>query len=772
MASAYIEPESDVSNTIPAITRLLQNAGSAFLILGVDCNGAHQEWGCPESNDRGDEVAALAASYALQVCNSGRTPTFEVKRRDALCSSIIDITLASDSLAPRLKDWRVNMDACPSSDHNAIDFTIDTPGLQQPSHRDSTYKYNNKTADWNKFRMALRASIEASGLQDIDFTSPNAPDLDALVQCLTDCTKAACDKTMNLRGNAQPYVPFWTPELESQKKKVIKLHHDVQRQKRLGLPITSAANAHQNAKQEYARSIRKASSSNFRSFCQKQGVEDVWSLTNRLIKDAPTNQPPSTLRLASGFTRTPAETAASLLNHFYPDDTPDAHPKHDELRRKALEESTGEDEVPFTPDEVREALQQMNPNRAPGHDHLTSDIVTCVFEEYPHLITAIMNACLDAGYFPKIWKDARVRILQKPGKEDYADLSSFRPIGLLPVFGKLLEKLLIKRLTYAAQKSDAWNARQFGFREQTSTSDALRLLVTKINEAKTAKRQVIGVSLDIKAAFDNAWWPALLERLRASGCAKNIFRLIQSYLQERNVSLDFANARASKQMTKGCVQGSVCGPTFWNLILDELLGVELPDGCHIQAYADDVMLLVSAPTAAGVQAAANAALKTISEWGVGVKLNFSPAKTQAICFTPASKDITLLIHSQSIPKLPAIKLLGVMLDAQLNFIQHAKYIIQKVTKTFLRLCKFVRPTWGVHPANVETIYRHVIEPTVTYAAGVWGSAAKRPSVQRLLRSFQRSYAIRATPGVPYSLCGVGVCTCTVHAAPSEGTRSL
>ena len=53
------------------------------------------------------------------------------------------------------------------------------------------------------------------------------------------------------------------------------------------------------------------------------------------------------------------------------------------------------------------------------------------------------------------------------------------------------------------------------------------------------------------------------------------------------------------------------------------------------------------------------------------------------------------------------------------------------------LCKFV------HASNVETIYRHVTEPMVTYAAGIWGDAADRPSVKRQLRSFQRSFAIRA-----------------------------
>lgn len=76
-------------------------------------------------------------------------------------------------------------------------------------------------------------------------------------------------------------------------------------------------------------------------------------------------------------------------------------------------------------------------------------------------------------------------------------------------------------------------------------------------------------------------------------------------------------------MTQGCVQGSICGPTFWNLILDELLEQRLPYGCHLQAYADDVMLLVEGKTASDIEERANDALAIIQAWGERVKLEFS-----------------------------------------------------------------------------------------------------------------------------------------------------
>ncbi|XP_060803761.1 uncharacterized protein LOC132902505 [Amyelois transitella] len=199
-------------------------------------------------------------------------------------------------------------------------------------------------------------------------------------------------------------------------------------------------------------------------------------------------------------------------------------------------------------------------------------------------------------------------------------------------------------------------------------------------------------------------------------------------------------------MTKGCVQGSACGPVFWNLILDELLTLPLPKGAHIQAFADDVLLVVEGAERKDVEATTSICLDDINSWGERVKLKFGSDKTHAISFTPQTKQANLKMANSTISLTDQIKILGVIIDSKLNFIQHVNYILNKATKILKNICKFVRPTWGVHPENVECIYRQVIVPIITYAAGIWGSATKFYSVRRALRSFQRSFAIRAIRG--------------------------
>ena len=749
-ASVYIEPDDDADNTLTKLTKLVFDHLGQSIVVGGDVNAHHQDWGCLDADERGNAVAALAASHQLNVCNIGNDATYEEVRSGVHMTSIVDVTLASGNIVQNIVDWRVRPDVCTLSDHHAIEFGVDAGGRPEKRVRSSTYLFNNKIADWNAFESSVRKNMRDSGLTELNIDTLDEDLLDDFVVSMTDAIRDSCFGTMRLRGFPKPFNPWWTDALERHKKNCLTIHHRLNQKKARNHDISNEIRDFHAAKKAYASAIRKASTANFREFCKSQGKEDVWSKTSRLIKDAPSQRPASTLKLGNSFTTSAQQTADELARHFYPDDDADSLARHHELRARVDDRPQSPDEPDFTSDEVIDCLKTMSPNRAPGHDNLTSDICLYFTQIFPTLVTKLMNRCLHLGHFPTYWKLAIVKILPKPGREDYTVLTSFRPIGLLTIFSKLLEKLFVRRLTYNARTRGMWSAKQYGFREQSSTVDALNNAIEVIKSArsgpKAGRREVLAVSLDIKAAFDNAWWPAIFERLRRTGCPNNIYKLVQSYFVGRSVRLRYADAETTKAMTRGCVQGSVCGPTFWNVILDELLETPLPEGCHIQAFADDVLLLVTGEDATSVQDAANRALAIIGDWGASVKLSFSPAKTKAVAFTNQAARTSVLMEGVHIPFEDSFKLLGVTIDNKLKFVQHIRIVLRKASGIFKNLCKFVRPTWGVHSENVAIIYRQVIEPIITYAAEIWGGVVHLDYVRQELRSFQRPFAIRAIRG--------------------------
>ncbi|CAK1540866.1 unnamed protein product [Leptosia nina] len=514
-----------------------------------------------------------------------------------------------------------------------------------------------------------------------------------------------------------------------------------------GLQNPNILDEYKTLKENYADKLKQTSTESFRSFCSLQTKENVWSLTNRLLKSRGFNPPPQTLRRKNNtYTTTAQETAQELLKHFYPDDGPDTDPTHIQTRVTSNNIPNTQDDPEFSQEEVLETLRQMNPNKAPGHDHLTSDICSMVASQYPGLITNILNRCLSLAYFPSTWKKTIVKVIPKPSKTDYTDLSAYRPIGLIPVFGKTLEKLFTKRLVYSSQRQKTLNTEQYGFTQQTGTTQAILSIINKVKAAKQKHQEVSVVSLDIKAAFDNAWWPAILSGLRDVGCPLNIYKLINNYLSDRTVNLTIGEHTTSKTNNKGCIQGSACGPVLWNILINKLLNTRFPPGCHLQAFADDVVLLATASDTDTLQRITNTSLDTIFQWGKSVKLEFGPEKTQLIHFSNKAQKTQIKINNITLKPVETIKYLGVIIDRRLTFKNHINYIIQKSQNLFNKLCNFIRPTWGIHSDNIKTIYHMVIVPTITYAAGVWGDSVNIKTYKNKILSLQRMFAIKAIRG--------------------------
>jgi hypothetical protein len=132
------------------------------------------------------------------------------------------------------------------------------------------------------------------------------------------------------------------------------------------------------------------------------------------------------------------------------------------------------------------------------------------------------NGCLRNGVFPKRWKREKLIPIIKPGQENNEDVSKFRPISLLNIGGKVLEKVLINIINYYVYSNDLMNSNQYGFTPQLSAIDAAMAVKDFVEEALKAREVLVIASLDVKGAFDAAWWPSILKSLKACGCHNSL----------------------------------------------------------------------------------------------------------------------------------------------------------------------------------------------------------------------------------------------------------
>ncbi|GBM86915.1 hypothetical protein AVEN_151815-1 [Araneus ventricosus] len=99
----------------------------------------------------------------------------------------------------------------------------------------------------------------------------------------------------------------------------------------------------------------------------------------------------------------------------------------------------------FSSDEIESCLVTMKKEGAPGWDGWALEIITEIFDAGKEWFKSILNFCLHHSVFPRRWKIAKAFLIPKEGK-DLSRFKSNRPISLLPIWRKILDKVITNRL--------------------------------------------------------------------------------------------------------------------------------------------------------------------------------------------------------------------------------------------------------------------------------------------------------------------------------------
>jgi hypothetical protein len=271
-----------------------------------------------------------------------------------------------------------------------------------------------------------------------------------------------------------------------------------------------------------------------------------------------------------------------------------------------------------------------------------------------------------------------------------------RRFGAQTTIGKVYDKILATRLTYHLEVKGRLSDKQFGFRKGRGTIEAIDKAVESLKNAKTESKHAIMVALDIKNAFNSAWYPTLVQLLARSGCPGDLGRAIADFLQNRSVTSEGVTVMTSRS----CPQGSCLGPILWLLNMEEWFARmdEVRAGedvtVEVQAFADDQLVLISASSLAKLEAAWDKTWAACQLWASAHKLEYAPEKTTDI-FVPAISGLVSFGQNRKTlvrknPKLrmgngnirieEAVKYLGVVIDRGLLWVEHARYVANKLDR--------------------------------------------------------------------------------------------
>jgi len=133
---------------------------------------------------------------------------------------------------------------------------------------------------------------------------------------------------------------------------------------------------------------------------------------------------------------------------------------------------------------------------------------------------------------------------------------------------------------------------QYAYQVGKLTHLALNNLVTSISNALKQKEVAVAALLDIEGAFNNALPRSLFKSTAARGVNPFICNWIKAMLSDRRITTTLQGERVHFRAARGCPQGGVLSPLLWSLLVDELLAIIRLWEVEVQAYADDLVILL------------------------------------------------------------------------------------------------------------------------------------------------------------------------------------
>lgn len=696
--SCYLSPNIAIRNFEEALDEIMNDVriiGRESVITG-DFNSKSPVWGSPSTDTRGDKVVEWLATMDLTTLNDGN-PTFV---RGA-SHSHIDITLATNKIARKIKGWEV-MEEESLSFHKYIGFSVEGTRTKERTEKRRLLLNPRKFVEELEARRD-RLSEGAGAKQ--------------LTQVIGEAQRAATTDS-NGRNRTVPY--WWNMDIEAKRKGAIATRRRITRGRERNATEQEIEAWEENLKalqKELKNLIRKAKKHCWKELCEKV-QHDIWgqgySIAVREFKK-PT-------------------LPGDLTNEEKMKIARDLFPEIDDELPNTINETHAEK---FTRQELEAAAERMKPGKAPGPDRVLPEAVKLATKIIPEEMLAIYNKLLKEGDFPKEWKRAKLVLIPK-GKVADGGLPKFRPICLLDTLGKLYEGMVKVRLEEELGNKRAISENQFGFRAGKSTIQAVKWVLSKAKERSGGWCAFI--ALDIKNAFNTAVWSLIVRNLELIGISHYIRKVISDYLTNRRVGLGGENI----PLTAGVPQGSVLGPTLWNVLYNGVLELELPEGCSTVAFADDLGLVVASEGDAELEVTANVALQKIQEWMVRNRLTMAKEKTESVILKGRRRREHVRFNIEGVEIVPqkTVKYLGIHLDGQLNFGSHVKETAAKAERSMAALCGIMPNVGGATSSKRVLLYR-VMESIVLYGAPVWSSMVEQiPAYRNKLNQTQRKGLMR------------------------------
>ena len=593
---------NDSENTIASLLNDIRLPNLPTIITG-DFNTNHNLWSMEKKDGsyltKADNLVEWFTNNNFSLLNTKGEVTYFCKDTQ----SVLDLSWANGKLlrSGLLSNWRVREDLVFGSNHIPLSWELlHSPGdVDLPSPSLFIFKDENKSSWQTEFLASLSCLFPKALLPSATLSKEQ---LDSATRALTSSLVLGSKATTKC-AHFHPKASLWfSAEIVDVLTDVRRTHKTLAKHK--GFRARSPSyktdlTAYINCSKILARLICKGKKDWAMDFAAGVATKDIWKLTN-WYKGSHRHHSPPLVHPDGHRAVTPEDKCDLLRKTFFSPPPPlnlaetatDSHSPHPTTR----------DFIDITRDEVDHAIRSTLNMSAPGPSGVSYRAIKWAWGVALEEIHFVLKWSLSLSIHHQQWKSAMTVVIPKPNKPSYSNPRAYRPIQLLDCFGKLLKKIVTKRITFNVGKYELVPFEQFSGRSAASCTDAGLSLVHDIELAWKHGKVASFLAIDIKGFFDNINHRHMVKILWEAGFPLPVVCWVESFLSNRSASIrldDFSSPMSPIDI--GIPQGSPCSPVLSVLYSAALIALVQDHGflhspigipTSPRSYVDDLGLLV------------------------------------------------------------------------------------------------------------------------------------------------------------------------------------